>query len=77
MQLSLGGSWGWKEPARNRGVLAGRVQTSHANGAATKSHSSDSSHRAGDKSTVFLLPRAGKGREKGRRGTRAGLQTPD
>lgn len=36
MQLSLGGSWGWKQPARNRGMFAGIVQASHANRAATK-----------------------------------------
>lgn len=36
MQLSLGGSLGWKEPVCNPGVLTGAAQPSHADRAAAK-----------------------------------------
>lgn len=77
MQLSLGGSWGWKQPARNRGMFAGIVQTSHANRAATKTIHLTAATGSETKAPCSFSPPAGKGREKGRQGTRAGLQTPD
>lgn len=79
MQLSLGGSWGWKQPAPNRGVFAGVVQTSHANRAATKTIHLTAATGSETKAPCSFSPPApaGKGREKGRQGTRAGLQTPD
>lgn len=48
MQLSLGGSRGWEQRVHSSNQSC--EQSCHQH------HSSDSSHRHGDKSTVFLLP---------------------
>ena len=60
MQLSLGGSWGWKQPARNRGMFAGIVQTSHANRAATKTIHLTAATGSETKAPCSFSPRLGR-----------------
>jgi len=75
VQLSVGGSWGWKQPAGGCALFSGIVQTSQANRAAMKTIHLTAATGQGTKAPFSFFSLVGKGSEKGARGIQAGLQT--